>query len=107
MPSHLPPHNHGSGCPSSAHPSGHRTRQGRRCPAAITRYQYAMALLSQGVPCAPQAAKGTAPAAGDTRNGSRHAHLNPERLIFAGQGQQPQHFPLRRGQHHIAAAAPG
>jgi hypothetical protein len=89
MPSHLPPHSHGSGSPSSAHPAGHRTRQGRRRPAAITRYQYAMALPSQGVPCAPQAA------AKDTASGGwRHPQRqpprspDPEHLIFAGSGPQ-------------------
>jgi hypothetical protein len=30
-----------------------------------------------------------------------------ERLSVTGQGKQSQHLPLRRRQHHIAAAAPG
>ena len=61
MRGHLPPHGHG---PASSH-LRIRPRKGSAravgAPAAITRYQYAMALPSQGVQCAPQAAaKGTA-----------------------------------------------
>jgi hypothetical protein len=44
-------------------------------------------------------------AAAGTRDGSLYAGLNAERLISAGQGQQPQRMRLRRGQDHIAAAA--
>ena len=40
-------------------------------------------------------------------DGSLYAGLNAEHLIFAGQGQEPQHMGLRPGQDHIAAAAPG
>jgi predicted N-acyltransferase len=44
---------------------------------------------------------------GGTGDGGLHAGLNAEQLICAGQGQQPQHLRLRRGQDDIAAAAPG
>jgi hypothetical protein len=47
------------------------------------------------------------PAAAGTRDGSLYAGLNAEHPTPAGQGQQPQHMRLRRGQDHIAAAAPG
>jgi hypothetical protein len=45
--------------------------------------------------------------AAGTRGGSLYAGLNAEHLISAGQGQEPQHMRLRRGQDRIAAAAPG
>jgi len=45
--------------------------------------------------------------AAGTRDGSLYADLNAEHPISAGQGQEPQHMRLQRGQDHIAAAAPG
>jgi hypothetical protein len=33
--------------------------------------------------------------------------MNTERDVLAGQDQEPQHKPLRRGQDHIAAGLPG
>ena len=47
------------------------------------------------------------PAAAGTRDGSPYAGLSAEHLVSAGQGQEPQHMRPRRGQDHIAAAAPG
>jgi hypothetical protein len=45
--------------------------------------------------------------AGDICSGTRYGGMDFERLSVTGQGKQSQHLPLRRRQHHIAAAAPG
>ena len=61
MRSHLPPYDYGPAVSQLRIRPRNGTRQGRRCPGAITRYPYATALPSQGVQCAPQAAaKGAA-----------------------------------------------
>jgi hypothetical protein len=49
----------------------------------------------------------TSPRPGRAAAAGLHAGMSQERVIVAGQGQKPQHMPLRRGQHHIAAGAPG
>ena len=56
MRGHLPPARLGAGCP---HPRIRPRKEPARtaaAPAAITRYQYAMALPSQSMQCSPQAA---------------------------------------------------
>lgn len=103
------PHDQGAGCP---HPRLRPYKNPARtaaAPAAIIRYQDAMPLPSPEhavltrkrpltVPC---------PTTGQARCDRLHAGMNQERVIPAGQGQKPQDMPLRRGQHHIAAGAPG
>ena len=108
MGSHLPPHDQGPAARIRA--SGHtRTPPGPPLPrprssGTSTRWRCPPRACSAHrkrpptVPC---------PTTGQGRHGRLHAGMNQERVIPAGQGQQPQHVPLRRGQHHIAAGAPG
>ena len=108
MGSHLPPHDQGPAArirafghtrtppgPPLPRPRSSGTSTRWRCPP---RACSAHRKRPPTVPC---------PTTGQGRHGRLHAGMNQERVIPAGQGQQPQHVPLRRGQHHIAAGAPG